>query len=91
MSHVESAIMAPPLIARVEELLDALKDDMTGPELRTRRQALGLTQRALAERLGIPWNTLARWERGELRIEHARLLDLALEALERREEAMDRA
>ena len=58
---------------------------MTGPELRTRRQALGWTQKVLAERLGVPVNTLARWERGALRIEHARLLDLALEALERRQ------
>jgi transcriptional regulator with XRE-family HTH domain len=57
---------------------------MTGSELRTRRQALGWTQQALAERLGVPRNTIARWERGELRIEHERLLDLALEALERR-------
>jgi len=34
--------------------------------MQTRRRALGLTQAALAERLGVTPNTLARWERGKL-------------------------
>jgi transcriptional regulator with XRE-family HTH domain len=55
---------------------------MTGPELRARRKALGLSQAALAQRLGLPRNTLARWEREELRIEHDEVLDLALQRLE---------
>src|SRR5262249_1840661 len=36
-------------------------------QLRARRIALGLTQAQLAARLGVASNTLARWERGELR------------------------
>src|SRR6266700_3807171 len=36
-------------------------------ELRLRRQALGLPQAELAARLGVRANTVARWERGELR------------------------
>lgn len=39
---------------------------MTGPQLRRVRKALSLSQAALAERLGIHSNTLARYERGEL-------------------------
>lgn len=41
---------------------------MTGPELRAVRQKLKLTQRGMADRLGVSWNTVARWERGEQRI-----------------------
>jgi non-specific serine/threonine protein kinase len=37
-------------------------------ELRARRRGLGLTQAALAETLGVSANTVARWERGELRV-----------------------
>ena len=55
---------------------------MDGPTLRDQRLALGLSQAALAQRLGIPRNTIARWERGELRIEHPTLLALALWAVE---------
>jgi DNA-binding transcriptional regulator YiaG len=41
---------------------------MTGAELRRIRTRLGLTQAALAERLGVTGNTVARWERDEVRI-----------------------
>jgi len=54
---------------------------VTPEELRSRRAALGLSQLAIAERLGIPRNTWARWERGELAVEKPVLLGLALEAL----------
>lgn len=37
-------------------------------ELRARRRSLGLTQSALAQVLGVSANTIARWERGELRM-----------------------
>jgi transcriptional regulator with XRE-family HTH domain len=43
-------------------------DGMTGQQLRARRQAAGLTQVALAERLRVTSNTVARWERNEVRI-----------------------
>ena len=55
---------------------------MSGADLRRRRLSLGLTQAALAARLGISANSLARWERGEQRIGTPGLLDLALRQLE---------
>ena len=58
---------------------------MTGQELRRRREALGLSQAQLAALVGVHANTVARWERGEVRIPHPGMLDLALEALERRQ------
>lgn len=38
---------------------------MTPGEYRAARQAANLTQRKLAARLGVHWNTVARRERGE--------------------------
>jgi transcriptional regulator with XRE-family HTH domain len=42
---------------------------------------LGLSQADLAERLGVSANTIARWERGELAIQHPEMLRLALDSL----------
>jgi transcriptional regulator with XRE-family HTH domain len=50
-------------------------------DLRTQRKALGLSQRKLAEALGVSTNTVARWERGELRIAQPKMLALALARL----------
>ena len=41
---------------------------MTGDELRRVRKRLGLTQVQLAKELGVHWNSVARWERGEVGI-----------------------
>jgi transcriptional regulator with XRE-family HTH domain len=41
---------------------------MTGAEMRRLRRRAGLSQRALAETLGLHPNSLARMERDELRI-----------------------
>lgn len=41
---------------------------MTGPEYRALRLALGLTQRELAERLGVRENTIWRRENGQREI-----------------------
>jgi predicted ATPase/DNA-binding XRE family transcriptional regulator len=41
---------------------------LSGSELRRRRRALGLTQAALADLLGIAATSVARWERGEQRV-----------------------
>ena len=51
---------------------------MTGTQLKRRRRQLGLTQRQLADRLGVTETTVARWERGERRISEpvSRLLAL---------------
>ncbi len=37
---------------------------MTPDTIRSLRQSLGLTQEALARKLGVSWNTVARWESG---------------------------
>jgi transcriptional regulator with XRE-family HTH domain len=55
---------------------------MTGAELRARREGLGLSQSALAARLGTTQNTVSRWELETLPIEKPEMLDLALRALE---------
>ncbi len=48
-----------------------------GPRLRAARTRAGLTQAALAERIGYTPNTVARWERGE-RVPHPSVQDRAL-------------
>lgn len=41
---------------------------MESKDLRKIRKGLDLTQKQLAEMLGVAENTVARWERGELKI-----------------------
>jgi DNA-binding transcriptional regulator YiaG len=41
---------------------------MQGKELKQRRAALGLTQVALAEAMGVGWSAVARWEIDENKI-----------------------
>src|SRR5262249_37306916 len=60
----------------------ASAEALTPAGLATRRRALGLTQRALGELLGVPRNTVARWERGDLRVARPDWLALALGQLE---------
>lgn len=52
---------------------------MTPSDLRVARLALGLTQKGLAERLGVTPTQVARWERGESG--WAPYLELAMERL----------
>lgn len=63
---------------------------MTGEELRAIRKKLNLSQHKFASQLGLHWNTLARFERGEINISGpveilARLL-LRLAEVEQKEE-----
>ena len=39
---------------------------MTGKELKRHRQRLGVTQRQMADKIGLHWNSLARMERDEM-------------------------
>ncbi len=61
---------------------------MTGKALRRIRKRLALSQAALAERMAVSPNTVARWERGELPIRGAmaRLVELVADAEERGKE-----
>lgn len=53
---------------------------MTGKELKIKRNDLGLTQESLAIKLGVAANTIARWERNEMKIPP--FLHLALKTIE---------
>lgn len=55
---------------------------MTGKELKEKRNELELTQEQLASELGVTANTVARWERGEMKIPP--FLHLALETVQRK-------
>ncbi|MBV9598254.1 MAG: helix-turn-helix domain-containing protein [Chloroflexi bacterium] len=55
---------------------------MSSVELRARRQALQLSQAGLAGVLGVSANTVARWERGEMRMRNAFNVHLALTRVE---------
>ena len=54
---------------------------MNGKELKEKRNELTLTQEQLAKELNVTSNTVARWERGEMKIPP--FLHLALETIER--------
>jgi hypothetical protein len=54
-----------------------------GPaELHGRRLALHLSQADFGRLLGVPRNTIARWERGEIEMRHSDLVGYALERIE---------
>lgn len=54
---------------------------LDGNDLKKEREALGYSQVELGRKLSVSANTIARWERGELKIEHPLMLQLALAAL----------
>lgn len=54
---------------------------MDGKELKEKRKNLELTQEALALELGVTANTVARWERDEMKIPP--FLHLAIETIKR--------
>ncbi len=56
---------------------------MEADALRQRRIELGMTQAELGRLLGVPQNTVSRWEMGAP-MQHPKMLDLALEAIEKR-------
>jgi transcriptional regulator with XRE-family HTH domain len=55
---------------------------MVGKELKEKRIELDFTQEQLANELGVTANTVARWERDEMKIPP--FLHLALETIERK-------
>ena len=58
---------------------------INGAEIKRQREVLGLSQVQLGRHLGVATNTIARWERGELKVEHPGMLSLALSALKQQE------
>jgi DNA-binding transcriptional regulator YiaG len=63
-------------------VIDAETASLDGAQLRQTREQLNLSQVELARKLSVSPNTVARWERGELKIEHAGMLQLALSSLQ---------
>ena len=59
---------------------------MTPEELKQRRQMLGLTQTELSALIGIPQNTISRWEIGRIPIGEPRStwLDVEMAKLKRK-------
>lgn len=61
-------------------------------ELAKRRRRMEWSQAELAAALGVHWNTLARWERGDLTIVRPAWLKAMLDVIEReREERISKA
>lgn len=59
---------------------------MTGEELRSRRQALGLTQEQLAEYWHVTQAAISNWESETYRMRHPKIIEDALSYLEGRVE-----
>ncbi len=51
-----------------EEVALPLPMAMDAASLKRRRKRLGLTQAELAKRMGVTWNTVARWETGQRKV-----------------------
>ena len=69
-------------VVDVNSVLSIVKPRIrSGKDLRSVREGLGLTQQQLGDALGVPRNTIARWERDELQIERPRMLELSIVAL----------
>jgi DNA-binding transcriptional regulator YiaG len=62
---------------------DAHAAHTAGTNLKREREALGFSQAELGRKLSVSSNTIARWERGELKIEHPAMLQLAMATLRR--------
>ena len=56
---------------------------MNGKQLKEKRNDLALTQEQLAKELNVTGNTVARWERDEMKIPP--FLHLAIETIERKQ------
>ena len=69
---------------------DADAAHVDGTSLKREREALGLSQAELGRKLSVSANTIARWERGELKIEHPEMLQLAMATLRRNLQQVDR-
>jgi transcriptional regulator with XRE-family HTH domain len=59
---------------------------MTGMQLRAERIRLGLSQVDLASNLGVSANTVARWERDEMKIARPEILKLSIANLKEKHE-----
>jgi DNA-binding transcriptional regulator YiaG len=85
LEHASKTIDVTDLTLHAEPTRsDAAEVQINGAELKRQREALGLSQAQLGRHLAVAPNTIARWERGELKIEHSGMLLLALKSLSQR-------
>jgi transcriptional regulator with XRE-family HTH domain/uncharacterized protein YuzE len=79
--YVDTEGLASGREIRIEHPNLPEREVLSGDALRDMRLQLGMTQEQLGLALTVGKNTVARWEREELRIEHPGMLKLALERL----------
>ena len=73
----------------VPSAMGAALPPATSPgELRAFRLAMGWRLQDLAPLLGVTWNTLSRWERGQMAIQHPRMLAMALGFIQRKHQEL---
>lgn len=69
------------LVMQTVRGFDMIIDVVTGKELETKRESMGLTREELARELKVSYTTVFRWEKNERTIPS--FLDLALETIQR--------
>lgn len=79
--YVDTEGLASGREIRIEHPNLPERELLSGDALRAMRLQLGMTQEQLGLALTVGKNTVARWEREELRIEHPGMLKLALQRL----------
>lgn len=62
---------------------------MDGNELKQRREKLNLSQSNLAKLIGVRQQTVSDWESEQHKIQHPKLIDLALQTIERERETQN--
>jgi transcriptional regulator with XRE-family HTH domain len=62
---------------------------MNSEQLKQWRKSQNLTQQALADWLEIPQSTIARWESKFCKIQHPKILGLALKQIENEQEKVN--
>jgi DNA-binding transcriptional regulator YiaG len=55
------------MVSAVHKAYNDLTNDLTGDKIKELRQAMGVTQAALAKQVGVTVITMNRWEKGKLR------------------------
>lgn len=72
-----------PARKRISSRASRPDDPIDGIRLRQRREALGLSQPQLGNLVDTPLNTISRWERGAILIDHPDWLDEQMKRLEK--------
>jgi DNA-binding transcriptional regulator YiaG len=91
LEHASKTIDVTDLSLHAEPTQSEIAEvQISGTQIRRQREALGLSQAQLGRHLTVAANTIARWERGELKVEHPGMLLLALNELRQRNGSLSR-